>query len=68
MGYAEKPHAAAVKGVGVGISHLFDVVGRKIAIRVQANLIQHAANMDDATNHIIGTAETRNVCHAEPYG
>lgn len=63
----QKAHAATVESAAL-VTQLFRVVRRKFSLRMKANLIQHAAKMDDATNHIMGTAETRNVCHAEPYG
>jgi hypothetical protein len=64
IGDAEEAAAAVVERVELGIADERHVVRRELIDGVQANFIEHAAEVDETADFRIATAETWDVRHA----
>jgi hypothetical protein len=57
IGDAEEPAAASVEGERVRLAEILLVIRRELTGGVQANLIQHPPEINQATNFIVATAQ-----------
>ena len=63
VGDAEEAAAASVEGVELGVAEIGDVVGGELAGGVEADLIEHAGEVDEAACLHVGAAEVGDVGH-----
>ena len=61
--HSKEPTATAIKGVELSIAEQQNVVGRKRALLVKANLVDHSTKVDQSANLGVATSESWNVRH-----
>ena len=60
---AEEAAAPGVEHPGLGITEVGNILSRQPARGMQADFVEHAAEMDEAANFRVRTAETGNGWH-----
>ena len=55
--------AASVEGKLMGLTQVLHVLVRKLTSCVQADLVQHPSEINEASNFVVAAAQAWNVCH-----
>ena len=60
---AEEPAAASIEGNELRLAEILHVIRRELTGGVQANLVEHPPEIDQAADFIVATAQAGNVWH-----